>query len=56
MKSTLTQKIKVKAKRVMSNYEKIREDLIEQIANSQSNRSLSRFSNSFEDAKKLQTL
>jgi hypothetical protein len=56
MKTSLTQKLKTKVKKVMSNYDKIREDLLEEIATSRSNRSLSRFSNSFENDKKLQTL
>ena len=56
MKTTLTQQIKSKVNKAMSNYDKIQEELIEQIANSRSNRSLSRFSNSFDNAKKLQTV
>lgn len=56
MKTTLTQKLKVQAKKVKSNYDRIQEDLLEEIASSRSNRSLSRFNQSFDYAKKLQTL
>jgi hypothetical protein len=56
MKTSLTQKLKSQAKKVKSNFDRIQEDLLEEIANSRSNRSLSRFTNSFENDKKLQTL
>ena len=56
MKATLTQRLKAQAKKVKSNFDRIQEDLLEEIASSRSNRSLSRFSNSFENDKKLQTL
>lgn len=52
MKTTLTQKLKSKAK----TNSKIQEELIEQHELTQFNLSLSRFTNSFENAKKLQTL
>lgn len=56
MKTTLTQQLKAKAKKVKSNFDRIQEDLLEEIASSRSNRSLSRFNQSFDYAKKLQTL
>lgn len=56
MKTTLTQKLKARVKQTYGTYEKIQEELLEQIASSRSNRSLSRFTNSFENDKKLQTL
>lgn len=56
MKTSLTQQLKSRVKKTISNYEKMQEELLEQIADSRSNRSLSRFTNSFENDKKLQTL
>jgi|LakMenEpi03Aug12_release.lakeMendotaPanAssembly.Ray.scaffolds.fasta_scaffold5301235_1 hypothetical protein len=56
MKTTLTQTLKNKVKKAVSKYDQIQEELLEQIAASRSNRSLSRFTNSFDNAKKLQTL
>ena len=56
MKTTLTQKLKNQAKQAYGNFEKIQDELLDQIASSRSNRSLSRYTNSFEDAKKMQTL
>lgn len=56
MKTTLTQKLKKQVKQAYGNYEKMQEELLEQIASSRSNKSLSRFTNSFEDAKKMQTV
>ena len=56
MKTTLTQKLKARVKQTYGNFEKMQDELLEQIASSRSNRSLSRFTNSFENDKKLQTL
>jgi len=52
MKTTLTQRLKAKAKQSLE----IQLELSEQHELIQYNKSLSRFTNSFEDAKKLQTL
>lgn len=57
MKTTsLTQQIKSKVNKAISNFEKMQDELIEQIANSRSNRSLSRFNNSFENESKSKQL
>lgn len=54
--TTLTQQIKSKVNKAISNFEKMQDELIEQIANSRSNRSLSRFNNSFENESKSKQL
>jgi hypothetical protein len=54
--TTLTQQIKSKVNKAISNFDKMQEELLEQIANSRSNRSLSRFNDSFESASKSNQL
>lgn len=48
---TIIKTLKAKVKKAIFNYEKMQEELLEQIANSRSSRSLSRYNTSFELSK-----
>lgn len=48
--------LKTRVKKAIVNFNQIQDELLEQIANSRSSRSLSRFNDSFENSKKLQNI